>query len=440
MKLVGLITALFLCSVIGLTPYDVSRVTVARLSIDAGNGLVAKTPIKHNDIILSVPLATCICSHRCGAIRGLAGQTDFSFDLFGDLRECVSEEEEGRGRTWDINLAIALIMATCGENLAASGAFWDSYRGAFPSPESVTVPFFLSQSMLDELQDERLKVNALSQRSRVQSIVTNANAPAPEGFEQALLWAFAMVRSRCFQVSDDWFAMVPIVDIANHDAVPSAKFEIVTPSNAQIPATQSEEEAEEALFATGVCVLRATRDLAEGDPVTISYGGSDSDNGGGAYSNERLLVQYGFTIDGNPTISEDIFPPLSLAEQAAYATYTVSDRAQDALVDAAAKLFADGGGLVQRVQSIAPLLGRQVRSMPVDVLLEKVRARLAAFPTTLASDYELCQQEELIRSQDSNQGSGRDSRKLTCLRYRIDMKENLTVAELILKYAAELLN
>lgn len=429
MKLWSLLLVAFLSCYAGLSPYDVSRVSIAKSSFDMGNGLVAKQSIKQDEIIVSVPLATCISSHRCGAIRGLAGQTDFSFDLFGDLRECVSEEEEQKtGRSWDVNLAVALLMATCGENLAESGEFWESYRGAFPTPDTVTLPFFLSDDLLDEFQDEQLKSNAIRQRTRIQSIVSNKNAPAPEGFDNALLWAFAMVRSRCFQVSDDWFAMVPIIDISNHDTFgPSAKFEVIQPPQSQ---ALSEEEAEDALFTNGVCILRATKDLTEGDSITINYGGVDK----AAYSNERLLIQYGFTDPGNPTLSDNIFPSMSNEEKAMSLTYKMSEKEEDAVIDAASRLFADGGSLIERVQSVAPLLGRQVKLMPIKVLYDKIKAKLSKFLTTLAEDYELCQQIEEKLTDGVDQ-----TRLLTCVRYRIDVKENLTVAELVLKYALQLL-
>jgi hypothetical protein len=167
------------------------------------------------------------------------------------------------------------------------------------------------------------------------------------------------------------------------------------------------------------------------------YSGS-SEKVSSTYSNERLLVQYGFTIPGNPSIAEDTLPTLSDAEKIVYSSYTMSGREQDAVVDAAAKLFADGGSFIERVQNIAPLLGRQVKIMPVKVLLDKISSKLASFPTTLAADYDVCQQ---IVSKIGLVGDNINdqSRLLTCVRYRIDVKESLTVAELILKYALEML-
>ena len=45
---------------------------------------------------------------------GLAGQDDLMWEIAGDLRLPVEDDEITRGRTWDIQLALALLQATSG--------------------------------------------------------------------------------------------------------------------------------------------------------------------------------------------------------------------------------------------------------------------------------------------------------------------------------------
>ena len=47
--------------------------------------------------MIALPLSMCILAHRSGAIRGLRGQTDWLWDICGDLRMSVSLEEEEAG-------------------------------------------------------------------------------------------------------------------------------------------------------------------------------------------------------------------------------------------------------------------------------------------------------------------------------------------------------
>ena len=63
----------------------------------AGNCLTATKAFEVGDILIALPLSMCILAHRSGAIRGLRGQTDWLWDICGDLRLSVSPEEEEAG-------------------------------------------------------------------------------------------------------------------------------------------------------------------------------------------------------------------------------------------------------------------------------------------------------------------------------------------------------
>ena len=74
------------------------------------------------------------------------------------------------------------------------------------------------------------KVEEQSNAAFVSSPLSSASPPplSPSNTHDdvctPLQWAFALVRSRCFKVSEDIFAFVPLIDMANHDFQPSARF------------------------------------------------------------------------------------------------------------------------------------------------------------------------------------------------------------------------
>jgi hypothetical protein len=286
--------------------FDASGVRMNRGSTEdfekEGSTLVTTRSFAKGDILVKIPLAMCILAHRCGVISGtMRGQTDTTFDNGGDLRQALSEEDITQGRTWDINLALALLDATSGGNLA--GDFWESYCGVYPLPKDVTVPFTLPLSLLEECQNPTLYRNAVAQQERLSTLFPKLKDTHLHRFTQEyadiqmspLQWAFAMVRSRCFHLSNtDWFAQVPIIELCNHD--------LSDRSNAQF---EGEVSLNDQGFPLGYVYLRAKGDIAEGTSVTISY---DDGGGGGeeeVYSNERLWTQYGFTLDDHLITTKD---------------------------------------------------------------------------------------------------------------------------------------
>ena len=114
--------------------------------------------------------------------------------------------------------------------------FWDQYSTFIQPPIKTTVPFTWSTELLDMLQDGDIKVGATEQKTRLNSLFpdlsnrrfhritsdyTDLEAHAiPTPFE----WAFSMVRSRCFEFIPGWFAVVPLIEMANHKKLPNAKY------------------------------------------------------------------------------------------------------------------------------------------------------------------------------------------------------------------------
>eukprot|EP01036_Dinobryon_divergens_P028956 gene28956-37989_t len=332
--------------------------------------------------MIALPLSMCILAHRSGAIRGLRGQTDWLWDICGDLRMSVSLEEEEAGRGWDLQLALALLDASMGTGLGgqgeSDGPFWDNYCVAYlPSPEAVTVPFCMrliennggevAAAAGRMIQNEEIAARLQSSTSLPPSMLCNA-LPSP------LEWAFALVRSRCIQVDEDWFGLLP-----------------------------------QPLLERTIC-LRATRDIAAEEEITISYG----DN----FANRRLFSQYGFVLPENPhdridwpRIQEE---EVSLSESCEEVLNAVTDALRSALMriivqeedddlDSSPSDTARFNELVgNRAMSLSASLARRAKEIVIssqEVTLtsseilagmkDDLRKLLEAFPTTLEQDMEI---------------------------------------------------
>ena len=93
---------------------DTSGVKFNRNDSLSGNSIVASKSLKQGDVLITLPLSLCILANRNGEIRGLQGQTDWLWEICGDLRNDISESDELKGRSWDIQLALALLDASAG--------------------------------------------------------------------------------------------------------------------------------------------------------------------------------------------------------------------------------------------------------------------------------------------------------------------------------------
>ncbi|CAM9407339.1 unnamed protein product, partial [Hapterophycus canaliculatus] len=231
------------------------------LGVTAGGyrGLMADEDVQRGEVMLEIPSDICLWSTRDGVVSGLYGQSDLCWEAAGDLRHPVSDENFARGTTWDVRLALALLEATSDPQIG--GKFWSVYGRLLPQPHTVTVPFCLPERLLVQLHNGGMVERARKQVERMRSLypdlmrtllshpktaiyaaasATEQDAPTAAaavsatkevaGKEtdmapMALLWAFAMVRSRAFVAEDDRFAFVPFLDMANHGfAEPVANF------------------------------------------------------------------------------------------------------------------------------------------------------------------------------------------------------------------------
>lgn len=438
--LLVVILSLFLtpATVLGLG-FDGGGVRMMKDSF-GGSGLTATRDFGKGEVLVSVPLDMCILARRDGSIRNLVGQSDRMWEALGDIREPIPSTPESAFLSWDLRLAFALLEATAEPSLAAQGKFWETYTGALPRPDTVTIPFCFSDRCLEETQDATLISRAREQKQRLAKYADfdapdthrvdpfNPSAPSPG----PLSWAFAMVRSRCFQIAPDWFGVVPIIEIANHSTEPNAEFLTLGST-----------------WDTAVCVLKSTEAVPNGGEVRIRYDA----NADRAYSNRRLFTQYGFVLHragSLPSLLEGEEDESAGGEETESLSAAKS-RTVDALVDAALVLSAVEGAML--VEHISSTLGQRIRALPqslnekeiLDTLSSDILLKTGGSPrTSLQSDEALLQKLESSSSSIVDEkGESVESASVVlnreqfaaAVRYRIDCKISVQVALSVIEEA-----
>ena len=113
---------------------------------------------------------------------------------------------------------------------------------------------------------------------------------------QELAWATSMVGSRAYRVrgstgsrEGDVARLLPVIDMLNH----GGRDACVALGNVQGDLDDLGLDLGEAATETAV-QLSAIKPIRAGQELTICYGH------GNALTNERLLLEYGFTLDDNP--------------------------------------------------------------------------------------------------------------------------------------------
>ena len=428
------------------------------LSDDGGNTLVTSRAIKKGERLITIPFTMCLLCHRSGIVRGLGGQSNKVLDICGDLRNSLSDDDIIKGRTWDIQLALALLDASCGEGLAGEieladedsqvsvPLFWDSYSLDLPKPEDITVPFCMNLQVLNEIQDSDIKLGATLQQKRLTSLFPSLEEPKSwhrvtamslnkihSSIANPLRWAFSQVRSRCFMVLEDldWFGVVPIIDMCNHKINPNAQ--IIVHRNSDNLTNDTVMNIKD----YAVC-LYALDDIPSDYEITISYGN---------YDNDRLFVQYGFSIEGN------IYDRIKWTAQYNNTNYDTNNdtlkqmkieitmKAIDSIIDnintnnndiskyrhIAVRESLREGLLLAHHRNVTLIEGLQYLHDD----LNKIERQ---YPTTLEEDRLIYDE---INSNISN--INRSIQLLTCLKFRLERKVILNIAKNIIVDAIKML-
>lgn len=177
----------------------------------------------------------------------------------------------------DVRLAAALLEM-------ASSPYWQAYRESWPTEEDLfeRLPIFWNGARLQEASTTMPSLGAQVRSRRALLGVASARLQTPLA---GLTWAHALVSTRAVGARIDACAMLPGVDIANHSPEPNA--ELVVAGEPGVATGRATLTSRGEVWEHGTAGLVALKDIAPGEPVRISYGG---------YPNQRLLLDYGFSL------------------------------------------------------------------------------------------------------------------------------------------------
>eukprot|EP00908_Phaeocystis_cordata_P024659 Transcript_7119.p1 GENE.Transcript_7119~~Transcript_7119.p1 ORF type:complete len:480 (-),score=178.92 Transcript_7119:85-1443(-) len=224
-------------------------------------GLVTTEDADIGTVLLQVPLSAT-----------LADRGDGEHTLPGEPPEWCGS------LPWNVQLAVCVL-----QHRADAASPWGAFLRSWPA-EPPMLPKNLEPSELAEAQDPRFEADAdgdyfwaEEQYFALCEAAEAAGRDGPPCTSAELRWALEMVWSRCLRLGCGGGygvrrLLVPVLDLANHQAQPSALF------------TYSP-------LGGGAVRLHATRPLRAGDPVTITYG---------EHSAEHFCQYYGFVPSDDP--------------------------------------------------------------------------------------------------------------------------------------------
>jgi len=382
------------------------------------------------EMLLSIPGRLCIWANRDGTIdRGLDGQSDMTWAVAGDLRADYPDLLRAQGLTWDLRLAVALLEAASEQRCA--GGFWDVYGFMLPAPHTVTMPLCFPQELTAEVQNPFMMKAAGQQQVRLESHYPTLVKPnyhpklkiyqdlgMTSSVPNALMWCFALVRSRCFSASPERFAFVPFLDMCNHWVEPNADY--------------SYNEAADSFD------LVALKPIRSGDEILISYGQG--------LSNDDLMVRYGFVVEGNPhasalmnykklvaddpgvKLSDTEVKKLENMQQTLYSLSTLSIETDQDRTE------------VTRLKGVLEVLNVLLTRHESGDLRRAAEAVLAALTAVAKAEFATRLEDDRRALQEARQNPGTDARLLAALEYRCDRKQQFRIARNALTTFIEILD
>ena len=258
-----------------------ARLTKAAVRQSAhGKGLFASEPVKRGDVVASVPKKLTLWVQEGNALA-LPGD-----GAWPRVRAGASAAAPDSGKGWEFILARAIVDAVAGDG----GAFWETYGGMMPGPETLAHPFLLSDATLRELQDDDMARRARDERELIKALMPDLTTPQHAMDDDPHVtvgaWALALVRSRAMRVGVGAHAVVPFLDCANHASVPSVDYRcdsVETPASVGLPPQASEAMADVELV--------ALTDADVGDELRLAYTK-------GQLTSTEHFEQYGFVPTG----------------------------------------------------------------------------------------------------------------------------------------------
>ena len=226
-------------------------------------GLVASRDVKVGDVLLEVPFRACL-----GDVVEAEINTEPPFTESPRWAEALP---------WNVRLATLALKERERQS---------SFLGSWPESPVELCMCASTDSLTEYAQDESVASEAVFVSMWVQEQYVQAKAAASgagEPFpwsEEDWLWALTHVGSRVLNVESgasrfgECRLLVPCLDLANHEAVPSALYAFSAASSCG-PAVR----------------LIAARDLRAGEPVTLTYG---------QRTNDHMAQYYGFVPSANP--------------------------------------------------------------------------------------------------------------------------------------------
>jgi histone-lysine N-methyltransferase SETD3 len=191
---------------------------------------------------------------------------------------------------WGARLALALLRERARGDTSRWRAYVEALPAAFPG-----LPLFWRREAVDAL-DYPPVAEQVNKRCRWLHEYSAKHLSSPEAlaaFEGkrvdagGLAWALAAVTSRAFRVGGPQqpAALLPLVDLCNHDFEPNAEVSPVKGDGGAAGGSGGSSNG------GGALQVVTRRPVKAGEPLLLSYG---------KLPNDFLLLDYGFVVDNNP--------------------------------------------------------------------------------------------------------------------------------------------
>lgn len=238
---------------------EVDGRVVSRRCTHGGRGLFASELVSNGSTLMRLPPELCLRAPT---------EEDLSDLDFSNLR---------RDEVVEVRMTVAVLQAIRDRS-------WAEYVGVWPSQEVMEgcLPVFWDEARLCQAAHNfpSIPAQVSDRQTLLGKVALLLSLPLDE-----ITYAHAVVTTRAVGSDRGWCALLPGVDMANHDPVPSARIVVAgQPGEREGRATRTEIGE---VWEYGSAGLVACRDIALGEEIRICYG---------PLSNERLLYDYGFTL------------------------------------------------------------------------------------------------------------------------------------------------